>query len=178
MIRRPPRSTHCISSAASDVYKRQTQREQRLQKERDEINQRPDHNCTFRPQISRPKQAAVSENQKHGNLQNCEQITEYEKKGVEQFFQRIYKSYNQKQYINQQYMKCNGQAWKNQVTIPKEFNFMKKPIQTSSASNLKGSQILSGRSPIKNQGKLQNNESSNKRSAEKKSIEKLCFSKK
>jgi len=23
MIRRPPRSTHCISSAASDVYKRQ-----------------------------------------------------------------------------------------------------------------------------------------------------------
>eukprot|EP00825_Cyclidium_porcatum_P051784 TRINITY_DN962_c0_g1_i2.p2 TRINITY_DN962_c0_g1~~TRINITY_DN962_c0_g1_i2.p2 ORF type:complete len:139 (+),score=15.74 TRINITY_DN962_c0_g1_i2:123-539(+) len=24
MIRRPPRSTHCISSAASDVYKRQT----------------------------------------------------------------------------------------------------------------------------------------------------------
>eukprot|EP00826_Nyctotherus_ovalis_P013050 TRINITY_DN13492_c0_g1_i2.p2 TRINITY_DN13492_c0_g1~~TRINITY_DN13492_c0_g1_i2.p2 ORF type:complete len:135 (+),score=57.20 TRINITY_DN13492_c0_g1_i2:24-407(+) len=26
MIRRPPRSTHCISSAASDVYKRQTKR--------------------------------------------------------------------------------------------------------------------------------------------------------
>ena len=26
MIRRPPRSTHCISSAASDVYKRQVQR--------------------------------------------------------------------------------------------------------------------------------------------------------
>eukprot|EP00825_Cyclidium_porcatum_P025577 TRINITY_DN27762_c0_g1_i1.p2 TRINITY_DN27762_c0_g1~~TRINITY_DN27762_c0_g1_i1.p2 ORF type:complete len:145 (+),score=17.50 TRINITY_DN27762_c0_g1_i1:72-506(+) len=26
MIRRPPRSTHCISSAASDVYKRQIQR--------------------------------------------------------------------------------------------------------------------------------------------------------
>eukprot|EP00826_Nyctotherus_ovalis_P049484 TRINITY_DN5992_c0_g3_i2.p2 TRINITY_DN5992_c0_g3~~TRINITY_DN5992_c0_g3_i2.p2 ORF type:complete len:101 (-),score=52.43 TRINITY_DN5992_c0_g3_i2:46-327(-) len=25
MIRRPPRSTHCISSAASDVYKRQLQ---------------------------------------------------------------------------------------------------------------------------------------------------------
>jgi len=25
MIRRPPRSTHCISSAASDVYKRQMQ---------------------------------------------------------------------------------------------------------------------------------------------------------
>eukprot|EP00825_Cyclidium_porcatum_P008087 TRINITY_DN1403_c0_g1_i8.p2 TRINITY_DN1403_c0_g1~~TRINITY_DN1403_c0_g1_i8.p2 ORF type:complete len:108 (-),score=29.33 TRINITY_DN1403_c0_g1_i8:5-328(-) len=25
MIRRPPRSTHCISSAASDVYKRQAQ---------------------------------------------------------------------------------------------------------------------------------------------------------
>eukprot|EP00825_Cyclidium_porcatum_P001316 TRINITY_DN10599_c0_g1_i1.p3 TRINITY_DN10599_c0_g1~~TRINITY_DN10599_c0_g1_i1.p3 ORF type:complete len:103 (-),score=37.42 TRINITY_DN10599_c0_g1_i1:12-320(-) len=25
MIRRPPRSTHCISSAASDVYKRQKQ---------------------------------------------------------------------------------------------------------------------------------------------------------
>ena len=25
MIRRPPRSTHCISSAASDVYKRQYQ---------------------------------------------------------------------------------------------------------------------------------------------------------
>eukprot|EP00825_Cyclidium_porcatum_P021879 TRINITY_DN24257_c0_g1_i1.p2 TRINITY_DN24257_c0_g1~~TRINITY_DN24257_c0_g1_i1.p2 ORF type:complete len:162 (+),score=40.90 TRINITY_DN24257_c0_g1_i1:3-488(+) len=25
MIRQPPRSTHCISSAASDVYKRQTQ---------------------------------------------------------------------------------------------------------------------------------------------------------
>ena len=25
MIRRPPRSTHCISSAASDVYKRQNQ---------------------------------------------------------------------------------------------------------------------------------------------------------
>ena len=25
MIRRPPRSTHCISSAASDVYKRQSQ---------------------------------------------------------------------------------------------------------------------------------------------------------
>ena len=24
MIRQPPRSTHCISSAASDVYKRQT----------------------------------------------------------------------------------------------------------------------------------------------------------
>ena len=24
MIRRPPRSTHCISSAASDVYKRQS----------------------------------------------------------------------------------------------------------------------------------------------------------
>ena len=24
MIRRPPRSTHCISSAASDVYRRQT----------------------------------------------------------------------------------------------------------------------------------------------------------
>ena len=27
MIRRPPRSTHCISSAASDVYKRQILRE-------------------------------------------------------------------------------------------------------------------------------------------------------
>jgi len=27
MIRRPPRSTHCISSAASDVYKRQERRE-------------------------------------------------------------------------------------------------------------------------------------------------------
>eukprot|EP00826_Nyctotherus_ovalis_P006108 TRINITY_DN11413_c0_g2_i6.p1 TRINITY_DN11413_c0_g2~~TRINITY_DN11413_c0_g2_i6.p1 ORF type:complete len:112 (+),score=36.90 TRINITY_DN11413_c0_g2_i6:28-336(+) len=27
MIRRPPRSTHCISSAASDVYKRQVVRE-------------------------------------------------------------------------------------------------------------------------------------------------------
>eukprot|EP00826_Nyctotherus_ovalis_P037527 TRINITY_DN3426_c0_g2_i2.p1 TRINITY_DN3426_c0_g2~~TRINITY_DN3426_c0_g2_i2.p1 ORF type:complete len:129 (-),score=14.94 TRINITY_DN3426_c0_g2_i2:1630-1992(-) len=26
MIRRPPRSTHCISSAASDVYKRQRER--------------------------------------------------------------------------------------------------------------------------------------------------------
>eukprot|EP00825_Cyclidium_porcatum_P035305 TRINITY_DN37023_c0_g1_i1.p3 TRINITY_DN37023_c0_g1~~TRINITY_DN37023_c0_g1_i1.p3 ORF type:complete len:108 (-),score=35.40 TRINITY_DN37023_c0_g1_i1:85-408(-) len=26
MMRRPPRSTHCISSAASDVYKRQYQR--------------------------------------------------------------------------------------------------------------------------------------------------------
>eukprot|EP00825_Cyclidium_porcatum_P011901 TRINITY_DN16161_c0_g1_i1.p3 TRINITY_DN16161_c0_g1~~TRINITY_DN16161_c0_g1_i1.p3 ORF type:complete len:113 (-),score=15.99 TRINITY_DN16161_c0_g1_i1:680-1018(-) len=26
MLRRPPRSTHCISSAASDVYKRQYQR--------------------------------------------------------------------------------------------------------------------------------------------------------
>eukprot|EP00825_Cyclidium_porcatum_P036018 TRINITY_DN37861_c0_g1_i1.p2 TRINITY_DN37861_c0_g1~~TRINITY_DN37861_c0_g1_i1.p2 ORF type:complete len:133 (-),score=17.85 TRINITY_DN37861_c0_g1_i1:36-434(-) len=26
MIRRPPRSTHCISSAASDVYKRQERR--------------------------------------------------------------------------------------------------------------------------------------------------------
>jgi len=26
MIRRPPRSTHCISSAASDVYKRQMRR--------------------------------------------------------------------------------------------------------------------------------------------------------
>eukprot|EP00826_Nyctotherus_ovalis_P055169 TRINITY_DN7311_c0_g1_i7.p2 TRINITY_DN7311_c0_g1~~TRINITY_DN7311_c0_g1_i7.p2 ORF type:complete len:108 (+),score=44.36 TRINITY_DN7311_c0_g1_i7:26-325(+) len=26
MIRRPPRSTHCISSAASDVYKRQGSR--------------------------------------------------------------------------------------------------------------------------------------------------------
>eukprot|EP00826_Nyctotherus_ovalis_P035492 TRINITY_DN3053_c0_g2_i9.p2 TRINITY_DN3053_c0_g2~~TRINITY_DN3053_c0_g2_i9.p2 ORF type:complete len:106 (+),score=21.47 TRINITY_DN3053_c0_g2_i9:24-320(+) len=26
MIRRPPRSTHCISSAASDVYKRQIYR--------------------------------------------------------------------------------------------------------------------------------------------------------
>eukprot|EP00825_Cyclidium_porcatum_P020770 TRINITY_DN23401_c0_g1_i1.p3 TRINITY_DN23401_c0_g1~~TRINITY_DN23401_c0_g1_i1.p3 ORF type:complete len:103 (+),score=11.61 TRINITY_DN23401_c0_g1_i1:135-443(+) len=26
MIRRPPRSTHCISSAASDVYKRQVKR--------------------------------------------------------------------------------------------------------------------------------------------------------
>ena len=26
MIRRPPRSTHCISSAASDVYKRQSKR--------------------------------------------------------------------------------------------------------------------------------------------------------
>jgi len=25
MIRRPPRSTHCISSAASDVYKRQAE---------------------------------------------------------------------------------------------------------------------------------------------------------
>ena len=28
MIRRPPRSTHCISSAASDVYKRQVRRHQ------------------------------------------------------------------------------------------------------------------------------------------------------
>eukprot|EP00975_Prorocentrum_lima_P024059 5062021-Prorocentrum_lima.AAC.1 len=26
MIRRPPRSTHCISSAAPDVYKRQDER--------------------------------------------------------------------------------------------------------------------------------------------------------
>eukprot|EP00969_Alexandrium_andersonii_P105687 4662771-Alexandrium_andersonii.AAC.1 len=26
MIRRPPRSTHCVSSAASDVYKRQVRR--------------------------------------------------------------------------------------------------------------------------------------------------------
>jgi len=32
MIRRPPRSTHCISSAASDVYKRQVRR---LREERD-----------------------------------------------------------------------------------------------------------------------------------------------
>eukprot|EP00825_Cyclidium_porcatum_P040317 TRINITY_DN5077_c0_g1_i1.p1 TRINITY_DN5077_c0_g1~~TRINITY_DN5077_c0_g1_i1.p1 ORF type:complete len:385 (+),score=81.16 TRINITY_DN5077_c0_g1_i1:132-1286(+) len=30
MIRRPPRSTHCISSAASDVYKRQAQIEQEM----------------------------------------------------------------------------------------------------------------------------------------------------
>ena len=29
MIRRPPRSTHCISSAASDVYKRQQQQHQK-----------------------------------------------------------------------------------------------------------------------------------------------------
>jgi len=29
MIRRPPRSTHCISSAASDVYKRQDDEERR-----------------------------------------------------------------------------------------------------------------------------------------------------
>ena len=27
MIRRPPRSTHCISSAASDVYKRQVRKQ-------------------------------------------------------------------------------------------------------------------------------------------------------
>ena len=27
MIRRPPRSTHCISSAASDVYKRQASKD-------------------------------------------------------------------------------------------------------------------------------------------------------
>ena len=31
MIRRPPRSTHCISSAASDVYKRQAYDEARKQ---------------------------------------------------------------------------------------------------------------------------------------------------
>eukprot|EP00826_Nyctotherus_ovalis_P032763 TRINITY_DN26384_c0_g2_i1.p1 TRINITY_DN26384_c0_g2~~TRINITY_DN26384_c0_g2_i1.p1 ORF type:complete len:120 (-),score=7.89 TRINITY_DN26384_c0_g2_i1:92-424(-) len=30
MIRRPPRSTHCISSAASDVYKRQAYRGRRI----------------------------------------------------------------------------------------------------------------------------------------------------
>jgi len=36
MIRRPPRSTHCISSAASDVYKRQLPSGERL-----EIGARP-----------------------------------------------------------------------------------------------------------------------------------------
>ena len=30
MVRRPPRSTHCISSAASDVYKRQQRRSARV----------------------------------------------------------------------------------------------------------------------------------------------------
>ena len=30
MIRRPPRSTHCISSAASDVYKRQGKKPSRV----------------------------------------------------------------------------------------------------------------------------------------------------
>eukprot|EP00826_Nyctotherus_ovalis_P057270 TRINITY_DN7822_c0_g2_i1.p1 TRINITY_DN7822_c0_g2~~TRINITY_DN7822_c0_g2_i1.p1 ORF type:complete len:167 (-),score=53.67 TRINITY_DN7822_c0_g2_i1:182-655(-) len=30
MIRRPPRSTHCISSAASDVYKRQVHNQRRV----------------------------------------------------------------------------------------------------------------------------------------------------
>eukprot|EP00825_Cyclidium_porcatum_P027045 TRINITY_DN29072_c0_g1_i1.p2 TRINITY_DN29072_c0_g1~~TRINITY_DN29072_c0_g1_i1.p2 ORF type:complete len:111 (+),score=26.25 TRINITY_DN29072_c0_g1_i1:59-391(+) len=31
MIRRPPRSTHCISSAASDVYKRQYIQKKKIQ---------------------------------------------------------------------------------------------------------------------------------------------------
>eukprot|EP00825_Cyclidium_porcatum_P046912 TRINITY_DN7497_c0_g1_i1.p3 TRINITY_DN7497_c0_g1~~TRINITY_DN7497_c0_g1_i1.p3 ORF type:complete len:104 (-),score=31.08 TRINITY_DN7497_c0_g1_i1:54-365(-) len=43
MIRRPPRSTHCISSAASDVYKRQLdmqQSQQDAQRERQEKTKR------------------------------------------------------------------------------------------------------------------------------------------
>eukprot|EP00825_Cyclidium_porcatum_P020637 TRINITY_DN232_c0_g1_i8.p1 TRINITY_DN232_c0_g1~~TRINITY_DN232_c0_g1_i8.p1 ORF type:complete len:126 (+),score=52.25 TRINITY_DN232_c0_g1_i8:2-379(+) len=37
MIRRPPRSTHCISSAASDVYKRQVSTQSTWGKEGQEI---------------------------------------------------------------------------------------------------------------------------------------------
>ena len=37
MIRRPPRSTHCISSAASDVYKRQLEKDKLLLEDGAEI---------------------------------------------------------------------------------------------------------------------------------------------
>ena len=40
MIRRPPRSTHCISSAASDVYKRQERKRER-ESERETIVRSP-----------------------------------------------------------------------------------------------------------------------------------------
>ena len=39
MIRRPPRSTHCISSAASDVYKRQAEVAAALAATREELAQ-------------------------------------------------------------------------------------------------------------------------------------------
>eukprot|EP00825_Cyclidium_porcatum_P040007 TRINITY_DN4971_c0_g1_i1.p5 TRINITY_DN4971_c0_g1~~TRINITY_DN4971_c0_g1_i1.p5 ORF type:complete len:102 (+),score=16.63 TRINITY_DN4971_c0_g1_i1:64-369(+) len=51
MIRRPPRSTHCISSAASDVYKRQAKADlthliARLSGERDrDLSGRPGKSC-------------------------------------------------------------------------------------------------------------------------------------
>ena len=41
MIRRPPRSTHCISSAASEVYKRQErERERERESERERERER------------------------------------------------------------------------------------------------------------------------------------------
>eukprot|EP00826_Nyctotherus_ovalis_P010824 TRINITY_DN1282_c0_g1_i3.p1 TRINITY_DN1282_c0_g1~~TRINITY_DN1282_c0_g1_i3.p1 ORF type:complete len:207 (-),score=50.42 TRINITY_DN1282_c0_g1_i3:179-775(-) len=41
MIRRPPRSTHCISSAASDVYKRQVHEDRQDDHGRGQGHQRP-----------------------------------------------------------------------------------------------------------------------------------------
>ena len=38
-VRRPPRSTHCISSAASDVYKRQQLRQMKLQAARERLQE-------------------------------------------------------------------------------------------------------------------------------------------
>eukprot|EP00826_Nyctotherus_ovalis_P029717 TRINITY_DN2357_c0_g1_i2.p1 TRINITY_DN2357_c0_g1~~TRINITY_DN2357_c0_g1_i2.p1 ORF type:complete len:149 (-),score=63.94 TRINITY_DN2357_c0_g1_i2:108-533(-) len=53
MIRRPPRSTHCISSAASDVYKRQA-KGSRLQKKG----------------ITKPLQKALKEHYKYSRTRN------------------------------------------------------------------------------------------------------------
>eukprot|EP00825_Cyclidium_porcatum_P010606 TRINITY_DN15430_c0_g1_i2.p3 TRINITY_DN15430_c0_g1~~TRINITY_DN15430_c0_g1_i2.p3 ORF type:complete len:115 (+),score=16.75 TRINITY_DN15430_c0_g1_i2:149-493(+) len=53
MIRRPPRSTHCISSAASDVYKRQVSTQstwvyQESMRAADGLHKRTDKHCGFR----------------------------------------------------------------------------------------------------------------------------------
>lgn len=122
-------------------YQWASERDERLKKEREELSKRTDKNCTYHPQTGKPAKA-LQDSSYQQPLQNFEKISIFEQKGLQQFFQRIDKRNSNHEYIKQQNMKYNGAKWKNQVTIPQEFAFMKKYSTTQSTANLQGSARL------------------------------------
>ncbi|KAL4467765.1 hypothetical protein ABPG74_013100 [Tetrahymena malaccensis] len=114
-------------------------RQEKLKKVAEQFENRDLIGCTFQPNAQSVKnglnQQSVTSSSQYGNQRNVsynnqsdfsQQITEFNKKGIIEFFERIDAAKKKKIENEQLQNKITGKSWQNKITIPQEFSFMKK----------------------------------------------------